>query len=75
MTSQMEEAFISGKMERGMKENGKKANSMARVLKLFLMALYLMATGLKEGQMVLECVSIQTEQNIQEEWSARWVRC
>ena len=49
-----------------MKVSGKKESFMAKVLKLYLMELFLMVSGLKVDQMGKECASILMELNIQE---------
>lgn len=53
-------------MGNDMKESGKKGNFMEKVSRLYLMELFLMESGSKEGLMVKACVSIQMEPNTPE---------
>ena len=50
MTNPMGGDFISGRMGKGMKESGRKANSMERGLRCFLMGQCLMEIGSKVAQ-------------------------
>lgn len=66
MINLMGEDCIYGKMEKGMKENGRKGSFMEKGLRLYLMEQFLMEIGLKEDQMDLECANTPMGQSIQE---------